>query len=173
MYTNTILPWLDKIPPNDKTYFYEKDLIELDAEYEKQVELQYNEDIKIAEVKQGYVELNKELDIKVTPIQKIVEKIKKPIATIENKTHNATTKVQQVFNKTGKTIQNTTKIEKDKIKEKFTSKLIERTHKKQQKTNKRKSSHTSIKRNTWSTKKWLLKINKAMGWILYKTITWS
>lgn len=126
----TLIPYFldwNKIPPNNATYFYEKDLVEFDADYDKQVELQYDENIKLFEAKQGYIEASKEFEDTISPIQKIVEKIKKPIAKTENITHNTISNIQ-VFNKTEKTILNTT-IEKDKIKEKFTSKLKERTHK--------------------------------------------
>ncbi|WP_308575356.1 phage minor head protein [uncultured Methanosphaera sp.] len=106
----TLIPYFldwNKIPPIDKSYFYEKDLVELDEDLQKQVELQYDEDIKLAEVKQGYVELNKEIDIKVSPIQKLIQTIKKPIKQIENKTTNFTKNIQ-VYNKREKIIQNTT-----------------------------------------------------------------
>nr|WP_303235822.1 phage minor head protein [Methanosphaera cuniculi] len=130
----TLIPYFldwNKIPPNDATYFYEKDLIEFDADYDKQVELQYDENIKLFEAKQGYIEANKEFEATISPIQKIVEKIKKPIATIENKTHNTTTKIQQVFNKTEKTIQNTTKQVKNK------NKYLQKTAQKHKKNNKK------------------------------------
>lgn len=130
----TLIPYFldwNKIPPNDATYFYEKDLVEFDADYDKQVELQYDENIKLFEAKQGYIEANKEFEATISPIQKIVEKIKKPIATIENKTHNTTTKIQQVFNKTEKTIQNTTKQVKNK------NKYLQKTAQKHKKNNKK------------------------------------
>ena len=70
----TLIPYFldwNKIPPKDATYFYEKDLVEFDADYDKQVELQYDENIKLFEAKQGYIEANKEFKVTLNPIQKI------------------------------------------------------------------------------------------------------
>lgn len=98
----TLIPYFldwNKIPPNDKIYFYEKDLVELDAEYEKQVELQYNEDIKIAEVKQGYIEANKEFKVTLNPIQKIENKenIQNPLKQIKEKIEKVPKQVKETI----------------------------------------------------------------------------
>ena len=86
----TLIPYFldwNKIPPKDATYFYEKDLVEFDADYDKQVELQYDENIKLFEAKQGYIEANKEFKVTLNPIQKIENKenIQNPLKQIKEK----------------------------------------------------------------------------------------
>ena len=85
--------------PKDATYFYEKDLVEFDADYDKQVELQYDENIKLFEAKQGYIEANKEFKVTLNPIQKIENKenIQNPLKQIKEKIEKVPKQVKETI----------------------------------------------------------------------------